>query len=80
MMSQGGGLKGAVDFLPMQEIANALQLLYEAQGQTLQRIYEVTGISDIIRGQSNPYETAEGQRTKVSCHVRLKDRQSRWFV
>lgn len=74
--AEKGGLKGAIDFLPMAEAAAALMKLYEARAQVKNDLYEITGISDIIRGQGNASETATAQRIKGQfATLRLDDRQ-----
>jgi hypothetical protein len=77
MFSEKGGIKGAVDFLPVEMVVNALQQLYVAREQVKQVIYEVTGISDILRGASVASETATAQNIKSQyASLRLKDMQS----
>ncbi len=62
--SERGGLKGGIDFIPLDQVVLALQQLYAAREQTKQVIYEITGISDIIRGSSDPRETLGAQELK----------------
>jgi hypothetical protein len=77
MFSEKGGLKGAVDFMPVEMVVNALNQLYTAREQVKQVIYEVTGISDILRGASVASETATAQNIKSQyASLRLKDMQS----
>lgn len=64
IFGEKGGLKGVIDFLPIKEIADVLIGLYEARDRTKQELYEVTGISDIIRGATNPNETLGAQELK----------------
>jgi hypothetical protein len=72
-----GGLKGSIDFLPLDMVVNALQQLYAAREQAKQVIYEVTGLSDIIRGASVASETATAQQIKSQyASLRLKEMQS----
>jgi len=72
-----GGLKGSVDFLPLDMVVNALQQLYAAREQAKQVIYEVTGLSDIIRGASVASETATAQQIKSQyASLRLKEMQA----
>lgn len=76
MFAEKGGLKGVVDFFPLDTVANVLQSLYEARDRTLQSIYEVTGISDIIRGASDPSDTATAQQIKGQfATLRIASRQ-----
>lgn len=64
VFGEKGGLKGVMDLLPVQEIAQTLLVLYEAREKVKGDLYEITGIADIIRGQSNPNETATAQNIK----------------
>jgi hypothetical protein len=64
MFGEKGGLKGTVDFLPLDMVVNALNNLYLAREQTKNIIYEITGIADILRGQSDPNETLGAQQIK----------------
>lgn len=59
-----GGLKGAMELMPMQEIAQTLLALYEARSQVKTDLYEISGLSDIIRGATDPDETAAAQELK----------------
>lgn len=71
-----GGLKGTIDFLPLDMVVNALSQLYNAREQAKQVIYEVTGLSDIIRGASVASETATAQQIKSQyASLRLKEMQ-----
>jgi hypothetical protein len=62
--AEKGGLAGIFSLMPMQEILIVLQGLYQSREQVKQAIYEITGISDIIRGASNPNETLGAQELK----------------
>lgn len=74
--AEKGGLKGVMDFLPLETIAKALLTLYEAREKVKQDLYEITGIADIIRGQGDPDETATGVNTKGKfATLRLSDSQ-----
>lgn len=71
-----GGLNGAVQFFPLQDIVAALTVLQQRATQVKNDLYEVTGISDIIRGASNPAETATAQQLKGQfATLRISDRQ-----
>jgi hypothetical protein len=71
------GLKGALDVVDLTPIFNALKACYEAAEQQKQQIYEITGLADIIRGQSDPNETAAAQKLKGSFgSMRLRSMQS----
>jgi hypothetical protein len=74
--SEKQGLKGAIDIVDITPIAMALKNAYEAMAQVKQEIYDITGISDIIRGQSNVIETATSAQIKSQfASLRLKEYQ-----
>jgi phosphoribosylformylglycinamidine (FGAM) synthase PurS component len=64
VFAEKGGLKGVVDFMPIEMVANVLSNLYQARDKVKQDIYEITGISDIVRGATNANETATAQQIK----------------
>lgn len=72
-----GGISGAIQFMPLKEIADTLMQLYAARDKVKQDLYEITGLSDIIRGASMASETATAQRIKGQfASLRLTDRQN----
>lgn len=76
MFAEKGGLKGAVDFMPLDQVTSTLKVLYDVRGRLVQELYEITGISDIVRGASDPRETASAQKLKGSfANARLTSRQ-----
>lgn len=71
------GLKGTMDFMPLDMVLEALQQCYAAREQCKQVIYEITGLSDIIRGASMASETATAQQIKSQyASLRLKRMQT----
>lgn len=69
-------LSDAIMWMPYKEIAEVILSLSQRRQQILSTIYEVTGISDIVRGESNPDETATAQRIKGTfASLRITDRQ-----
>jgi hypothetical protein len=62
--SEKGGLKGSIDLLPLDTLSNALLQCYRARDEIKNQIYEITGISDIVRGQTSASETATAQQIK----------------
>lgn len=59
-----GGLEKAIWWLPIEQAARVLKELYVQREQCKGVIYEVTGISDILRGSTNASETATAQQIK----------------
>lgn len=77
MFAEKGGIKGAVDWLPIDMVIQALDSLYQSREACKQVIYEITGMADIIRGSSNPNETLGAQEIKANyAGLRLKETQS----
>jgi hypothetical protein len=71
--AEKGGMGGAIEFVDLNPIATALNMAYQAMGQVKQQIYDITGISDIVRGASNANETATAQQIKGQyATLRLK--------
>jgi len=58
------GFQNAIWFMPVEQLIKVLRELYSAREQCKQVIYEITGISDIIRGSTNANETATAQNIK----------------
>jgi hypothetical protein len=65
-MSEKGGLKGAIDMLDTSAIIKTLQQLYQSREVVKQSIYEISGISDILRGSTNANETLGAQQLKAN--------------
>lgn len=75
-IAQNGGIKGAVDFVPIDQYVKALAELRQSIELKKLFIDESSGIADIIRGQSSPSETATAQQIKGNfATLRLEDRQ-----
>ncbi|WP_287139004.1 hypothetical protein [Mesorhizobium sp.] len=69
-----GGLANHIWMVPIVDWMNALDKLFLAREQLKQAIYEIMGISDIMRGATKASETATAQRIKGSMGVsRLED-------
>lgn len=74
--AEKNGLAGALDLVDLKPFADALKQAYLAMSQVKEYIYEITGISDIVRGQTNPNETLGAQQIKQNfVGLRLKDMQ-----
>ena len=75
MFAERGGVKGQVDFIPIQDVVNAIDHLRQYRQDKVVQIYEVLGISDIMRGSSKASETAAAQQIKAqfgSTRIQLK--------
>src|SRR5262249_41530937 len=60
-----GGLKGCVDWMPIEQFVNAVMQLTQRKQQVQHDLYELLGLSDIMRGASVASETATAQQLKV---------------
>lgn len=70
---ESGGFDKAIWWMPIQQAAVVLRELYAARESAKQVIYEITGISDIVRGASVASETATAQQIKSQfASVRLQ--------
>jgi len=65
-----GGAQGLVQWLPIDIIIKALQGAIEARNQLIQDVYQITGIADILRGQTDPNETLGAQELKAQTGQR----------
>mgnify|MGYP000552991530 CR=1 FL=1 len=74
--SEKGGMQGAINLVDIAPIAQGLQMAYTAMDQVKGQIYEIMGIADIQRGQSDPNETLGAQIIKSNnASGRLKTMQ-----
>jgi hypothetical protein len=65
MFAEAGGVKGKVDWVPIEQVVNAINQLRVYRADKTQQIYEVLGVSDIMRGSSKANETATAQQIKA---------------
>jgi hypothetical protein len=76
LFKEKGGIRGLIEWVPIDMVIQCLKGCYEARQQILEDIYQITGLSDIIRGASNPNETATAQGLKSQWgSLRVRDRQ-----
>jgi len=71
-----GNVNNLIGVVPIDPVVNLLNTLEAQKQQMIQNIYELTGISDIMRGATDPRETAKAQLIKgVFGSLRFQDRQ-----
>lgn len=58
------GLKGAIDIVDIAPIAQALNEAYTAFAQCKQQIFDLCGMADFMRGETNPDTTATAENLK----------------
>ena len=72
-----GGLRGVMDFVPLDGVIATIRELTGREQALKAQIYEITGISDIVRGYSAPSETATAQQIKGQfAALRLQEQQA----
>lgn len=75
-IEQGGGIDKLVLWFPIEAIAATLVHCYEVRDQAIKTMYEITGISDIMRGDTEASETATAQQLKAQFGgVRVRESQ-----
>lgn len=65
MFGEKGGLKGVIEWLPVGELVATLNTLREVRDETIRLLHQVTGMSDIMRGQSEQYTSASSDQLKL---------------
>ena len=71
-----GGLEKALWLMPLEKLIQVLQQLYVQRTQCKSLIYEITGISDIVRGATAASETLGAQEIKNNwATLRIKKLQ-----
>ena len=74
--AEKGRLSGAMEFVDLKPVYEALEQAYRAVEHEKSQVYEITGISDIVRGQGDAGETATAQQIKGQfASLRLKTYQ-----
>ena len=72
-----GGIPGAISMIPLSDAIKALETLIAVREKVLEDVDRVTGMSDILRGTSDPRETLGGVRLKTNnATTRLDDRRA----
>jgi hypothetical protein len=57
LFAESGGLKGKIDWLPLQDVAATLGNLQQLRDEQIRLLQQITGMSDVMQGQLNsPYE------------------------
>ena len=83
LFGEKGGIKGVMDFVPIDQIANVIQVLRADLAEQKQQLYETLGIADIMRGATIANETATAQQIKAqfgSTRLQFKQFEVARFV
>lgn len=68
---QQGGLAAAIEVLPLKQFIEVLTVLDDAIRKEEEKIYQISGMSDIMRGYADPRETA----TSVNARAQFSSRR-----
>ncbi len=82
-LADKGGMAGVVQWFPVDMVAGVLKSCIETRQQMLEDVFQITGIADIMRGDTDPDETASAQQIKAtwgSSRVRDKQRELSRFA
>ena len=78
-IAEKGGLEALLSTLPLEQIIACIQQLREREQELKEQIYELYGISDIMRGASKASETLGAQKLKAQYGgLRISTRQERF--
>jgi hypothetical protein len=74
---QEAGRGGApIIWLPVEQVSKVLEACISLRKQLIDDVHEITGVSDLMRADSDPEETATAQNKKQNWSIsRLKDRR-----
>ena len=76
-MQTGGKLSDAIWEMPVDRVAATITQLIALRRELISDVYQISGISDIMRGESEASETLGAQQLKSQYgSIRIKDRQS----
>jgi len=50
---EGGGVAGAIEWVPIKEVAEVITILTAQQAQKIQQLQQITGMSDVMRGAAS---------------------------
>lgn len=76
LFAEKGGIKGQIDWFPLDMVIATMRELEAYRQGLIQQLYQITGLSDIVRGQASSGATATEQSIKARfASVRLQSLQ-----
>lgn len=76
-LQTGGKLQDSIWEMPVDKVAATITQLIALRRELISDVYQISGISDIMRGESEASETLGAQQLKSQYgSIRIKDRQS----
>lgn len=77
-LMEKGGTNGIIEWLPIDMLVAAANALIVMRDQAKNAMFEASGVSDVMRAQGDPNETATAQQIKGRyAGLRLSDRQKK---
>lgn len=72
-----GGFKDSIVWFPVKDVIELITSLVELRRVVIEDVYQITGISDIVRGSTDAGETATAQQIKSQWgSLRIRERQN----
>lgn len=71
-----GGLKGAIDWLDITNIVDAMNKLREYRSELINLLFQVTGLSDVLRGAAS---AAQATATEQAIKAKFASVRMEWF-
>jgi hypothetical protein len=66
LLAERGGLRGVIDWFPVKDVVDALVNLRQLRDETIELLYQVSGMADVMRGNlANQYEGVGQTSEKV---------------
>lgn len=79
MFAEKGGIRGAVDWFPLEAVVNTLDKLRELRDDTIALLQRVTGMADLMSGQVSQYEGVGQSELKLAWgSVRMQSLQDQF--
>jgi hypothetical protein len=76
-MQTGGKLQDAIWEMPVERVATTITQLIALRRELISDVYQISGVSDIMRGETDASETLGAQQLKSQYgSIRIKDRQN----
>lgn len=76
-LKEDGGVRGKIEWWPLDQVVTTMKACIELRQQLISDVYQITGVSDIQRGASDPRETYGAQQIKATFgSLRVRDRQN----
>jgi hypothetical protein len=76
-MQTGGKLQDAIWEMPVDKVAATITQLIALRRELISDVYQISGVSDIMRGETDASETLGAQQLKSQYgSIRIKDRQN----